>query len=111
MSGNRKPGLNASIEIEEWHDHFKGIFNQMDSTDKSETVTVDDNEEEHDSDLNKDISEEEVMRSIRKLKSGKACGGDGILAEMLKAGGKDVITFLTKVFNAIFDSHEKCESM
>ena len=37
------------------------------------------------------------------LKSGNACGLDNVLAEMLKAGGQEVILFMTKLFNTIFD--------
>ena len=35
--------------------------------------------------------------------SGKACGLEQIHAEMLNTGGKDVILFITKLFNTIFD--------
>ena len=43
--------------------------------------------------LNSVISEEEVTQAIRNLKSGKTSGTDGILAEMLKAGGTNIIHF------------------
>ena len=35
--------------------------------------------------------------------SGKACGLEHIHAEMLNTGGKDVILFITSLFNTIFD--------
>ena len=38
-----------------------------------------------------------------KLKTGKAHGTDGILADMLKVAGETAVQFLTKLFNVIFD--------
>jgi len=55
--------------------------------------------------LNEEITELEVQKAIKKLKCGKACGLDGITAEMLKAGGKDVVLFLTRMFNVLFENN------
>ena len=55
--------------------------------------------------MNEEITELEVQKAIKKLKCGKACGLDGITAEMLKAGGQDAVLFLTRMFNVLF---EKC---
>ena len=43
-----------------------------------------------------------VQKVVTNLKPGKACGLDNVLAEMLKAGGQEVILFMTKLFSAIF---------
>ena len=53
--------------------------------------------------LSLSLSVDEVQKAVTNLKSGKACGFDHIHAEMLKTGGKDVILFMTKLFNTIFD--------
>ena len=45
----------------------------------------------------------EVQKPVTNLMSGKACGLEHTHAEMLKTGGKDVILFITKLFNTIFD--------
>ena len=53
--------------------------------------------------LSQEISVDEVQKDVASLKSGKACGLDHIHAEMLKTGRKDVVLFMTKLFNTIFD--------
>ena len=50
------------------------------------------------------ITAEEVLNSIKRLNTGKAGGIDGIVSEMLKAGGTVVVQFLVKLFNRVFDS-------
>jgi hypothetical protein len=46
----------------------------------------------------KEVSFEEVLNVVRGLKNGKACGPDGINAEILKMGGEDLIQWMVKVF-------------
>ena len=46
---------------------------------------------------------EEVAYAVKKLKSGKACGPDGISAEHLKLGGKPL---LQGIVNSIIDMEE-----
>ena len=53
--------------------------------------------------LNQEISADEVQKAVTNLKAGKACGLDHVHAEMLKVGGKEVILFMAKLFNTIFD--------
>ena len=45
-------------------------------------------------------------RSIQSLKKGKSAGVDSILAELVQAGGEDVITALTKICNKIWQTGE-----
>ena len=47
---------------------------------------------------------EEVPAAVRKLKSGKAAGPDGLLAEHLKWGGESVLLWLQGVLNFIVES-------
>ena len=53
--------------------------------------------------LNQPVSEAEVTAAVSKLKTGKACGLDNILAEMLKLGGRKISMFLVAYFNNLFD--------
>ena len=53
--------------------------------------------------MNEEITELEVQKAIKKLKCGKACGLDGITAEMLKAGGQDVVLLPTRMFTVLFE--------
>ena len=53
--------------------------------------------------LNQPISEAEVRAAVSKLKTGKACGLDNILAEMSKLGGCKISMFLVTYFSNLFD--------
>ena len=52
--------------------------------------------------LDAEISEDEVRKALRGLKSGKASGPDDISAEMLKTAEDVIIEFLVKLFNTLF---------
>ena len=51
-------------------------------------------------------SAEEVRKSIRTTKSGKAPGADRVSAEMLKAGGEVTMGALTEIFEGIWETEE-----
>ena len=44
---------------------------------------------------------DELLRSVRKLKNGKATGPDEIMNEMIKAGGHSLHECILKLFNMI----------
>jgi hypothetical protein len=107
-SGVRKLGCgnctnqpSRRICMAEWVDHFKNSVLANNSTD---TVLEEDYNifENYDHVLNSCIIEEEVTWAIHDLNSGKACGADGISAEMLKCGLEAAVPFLTKLFNIMF---------
>ena len=104
--GERKPELSEKTERQGWFDHFQQLFTQADGGISKECSELDDEVTEIldlDSDvLNQLISETEVRASL-SLKTGKACGLDNILAEMLKLGGSKISMFLVTYFNNLFD--------
>lgn len=100
----KKQSVQNSITKEEWVTHFRKVFCSDESNvddwqniDNFETVT---NNEQ----LDGQITRDEVQKAIQKLSSGKACGVDEILSEMLKCGGEPVVNFLVVLFNHIFYS-------
>lgn len=108
LSGRKKPMISKEITDLQWFIHFQQLFS-------GDTIRLDDSEretgpaivgEENDdtcAELNAAITEPEVLEAIAKLKKGKACGFDGILAEMLKLVDKSAVRFFTKLFNILFD--------
>ena len=56
--------------------------------------------------LNRAITEEEVLISLKKLKNKKAPGSDGISAEFLKSTEKELVLPLTLLFNYVLQSGE-----
>ena len=101
--GKQSKANSSNIDINEWYDHFKDLFANNDTDDSVQDASQFDNSEESDHFLNEEITELEVQKAIKKLKCGKACGLDGITAEILKAGGQDVVLFLTRMFNVLFE--------
>ena len=79
------------------------LFANTDTDDSVQDASQFDNSEESDHFLNEEITELEVQKAIKKLKCGKACGLDGITAEILKAGGQHVVIFLTRMFNVLYE--------
>ena len=102
--GKQSKTKSSIIDINEWYDHFKDLFANNDIDDNVQDASQFDNSEESDHFLNEEITELEVQKAIKKLKCGKACGLDGITAEMLKAGGQDVVLFLTRMYNVLFEN-------
>ena len=43
--------------------------------------------------------------SIKKMKQGKAGGPSGVIVEMIKAGGREIVTAITELVNRII--HEE----
>ena len=99
-----KDGSNISTEeerIARWEEHFREVLNRPEPE-----VTA--NIEKSNTFLDIDVSppsELEVRASIRNLKNGKACGIDGISAEMLKADLDTSSKILTTFFRSVWDSN------
>ena len=52
------------------------------------------------------ILHREVEAAVQSLKKGKSAGVNNIPAELVRAGGKDVITALTTICNKIWQTGE-----
>ena len=96
------------IDRQGWFDHFQQLFSQADGGSSRECCSELDDEVNEilglDSEvLNQPVSDAEVRAAVSKLKTGKACGLDNILAEMLKLGGIKINMFLVTYFNNLFD--------
>ena len=56
--------------------------------------------------LDQPISFEEVKRSVKSLKNGRACGHDNINVELLKYAPDKVMEIITRALNQIFEEHK-----
>ena len=84
------------------HDLFVEHFEKLRNLPEEEILHTFDNETDifvHD-DLENDISADEVLKCIKKLKNNKSCGYDGILNEFLKSSSKLLIA-VTTLFNFV----------
>ena len=126
----RKPKL-ASITIEQWGEHFSKVFNPEGNIMQEEREEdqlggenreirqrreqeerirgVDEVREEEGvediediEDLDGEITREEIIKGIDKLKKGKSGGLDEISAELLQLSKGKIIEFLYTLFNKMF---------
>ena len=52
-------------------------------------------------DLENDISADEILKCIKKLKSNQSCGYDGMLNEFLKTSSSKLLIAVTTLFNIV----------
>lgn len=77
--------------MEEWDRYFRGLLGGV------EWKTVWGIGRREGSDGEEELRKEEVIRAVKKMKDGKAIGGDGIAGEVWKYGGEEVIEGLWEV--------------
>ena len=87
----------SNISVDTWHQHFKDLLEKdVENDEDSDIINTT-------SCLDNPISKEEVEFAIRKLKNGKSAGPDGLIGELFKYGGRNVVEFFVIFFNALFD--------
>jgi len=62
--------------------------------------------DEDETDMNNNILREEVAAAVKKLKDNKSPGVDEIPAELIKAGGEDMISALHQLLNCIWEKEQ-----
>ncbi|KAE8279451.1 hypothetical protein D5F01_LYC08793 [Larimichthys crocea] len=93
----------ASSVMGRWKEYFEELMNEENERERrAEEVTVVDQEVAK-------ISEDEVRRALKRMKSGKALGPDDIPVEVWKCLGEMAVHFLTGLFNRILDSEKMLE--
>jgi len=102
----RKSPSQPQINIQTWKEHFENLFHQG-SNIGIPIPGVEIPEKEiirRDPELDAPIATFEVKAAIKKIKPGKSPGLDEIPGECFKAAADIVVPFLTKLFNALFES-------
>ena len=96
--------LSDKEEIKQrWKEYYQELYNEprdKDITVLEELIPSINPDEEP------DITREEVIAAVGRLKNRKAAGTDGIPGELLKYGGKPVIDFLHKLISAIWRTND-----
>lgn len=93
----------ASSVMGRWKEYFEELMNEENEREpREEEVTFVDQELAT-------ISKDEVRRALKRMKSGKALGPDGIPVEAWKCLGEVAVQFLTGLFNRILDSEKMPE--
>ncbi len=103
-SVNRVAQQRPDISELEWTNHFKSALGT--ELTSAQPVVIDEEDPPSVDVLDSPITEEEIMRAVEHLKTSKAPGTDGILAEMIKTSLPQILPFLVALFNRIFDIGE-----
>ena len=92
-----------NITKERWQNHFTKLLNPHNETPPLNNEDAPNEEElREDSDLDAEITSEEVKRTINNLKKDKSTGLDNISAELLQTAGDRILPFITKLMNKAF---------
>ena len=87
--------------LNRWTEYCSELYNHKANGDPSVlNCTQSDTENDH------PIRRREVEAAVQSLKKGKSAGVDNIPAELVQAGGEDVITALTTICNKIWQTGE-----
>ena len=84
-------------EDQDFDEHFlKACQNQVENWIK---------EQKHENaELDREIEKEEVLKAVKAMKPGKAGGYDGIMSEMFKRGGEDMLELTWSLVKGIFEA-------
>lgn len=86
--------IEKEAKIEKWKDYITKLFDDEQRGDPKQITCV----------TGPYITEDEVRVTISLMKDGKMAGPDGIQSEILKLLDDDAITWITSIFNQIYDS-------
>src|SRR6218665_46853 len=76
---------------ESWTEHCRDPYNETEQTDKNLLKELRDISQPDEDDEMDVILYEEVDRAVNHLKKNKSPGTDGVVGEMIKAGGDEMI--------------------
>ena len=91
---------NINSVLKRWKEHFEEHLNK--EFPHHEAAIDEINENNHGDEPLDPITKDEVRRSISAMKNYKAPGADAMSAEVLKAGGDEMIKFLVMLFNKVW---------
>ena len=109
---NSQSRINNTISLDDWHTYFSSLFNPVthDDAHNTDEPSLNDllsNINYHldpTKSVNNEITEEEISKSIKCLKSNKSARPDGFVSEMFKYSPSCLTKYLVKLFNAIYDT-------
>ncbi len=96
------------VDPAKWLSHFRALLKVPENAENlyKQDLALAENRYRKYSQLDYDMSEEEIVKAIRSLKNNKSAGPDGIINEMLKVGYKTIIKPIQKLLQVVFDSKQ-----
>ena len=92
--------------IARWQEHFSELLNQPLTPPTEELIDRANHPNDCPLCTTDDIAPEEVRKVPGQLKNARASGICTVTAELLKNGGKAVVTWLTKIFNHVWSTEQ-----
>ena len=102
-SKQTKQNIVDKVSLERFLEHFKKLNTVQDENDDFLDLDVE-NVSNLNTELNRDITENEVIQAIKNLKNNKACGNDLIINEFLKHSANKMLPVFVSIFNIVFQS-------
>ena len=100
---NKKSSDTSDLTNGEFHDYFYGLMNNRNVGNNMDFSNLPDINTDV-QDLDKPISEAEILKAIDSLKRGKSPGFDGVLNDFFLDAKEFIIPYLVKIYNKIYDS-------
>ncbi|CAF4488350.1 unnamed protein product, partial [Rotaria sp. Silwood2] len=99
---------NSNDRLDRWREYFSDLLNVPSTTDPTilhqiQPPPIASKEEQR---QNKPPTLVEVEEAIRRMKSGKAAGHDGLPADVIKAGGRTLARRLHQIFVDVWEDEE-----
>ena len=88
-------------KLEAWKEHYETLLNEEFKWNESQLIW-----EEPISGPAPQLSKKSIQEALAKMHDGKAAGGSGVVAEMLKCAGEEGIDLITDLFNAIIKENK-----
>ena len=101
LNGQKK-NPEIPISLNQFYEHFKQLA--TDNNLVNSNTDLENTETDHSYILNDPITEQEVLKSIKKLKNNKAPGTDMIINEYIKTTKNILLPFYVMFFNKILDN-------
>ena len=100
---NKKSSDTGDLTIGEFHDYFNRLMNNHNVGNNMDFYNLSDTNIDV-QDLDKPITEAEILKAINSLKRGKSLVFDGVLNNFFLDAKKFIIPYLVKIYNKIYDS-------
>ncbi|CAH1239246.1 OIT3 [Branchiostoma lanceolatum] len=92
-------------QMDRWKEYYSSLLNRPAPSPTSDLLDELADAATPDSNISTDPpTDDEISKAVRQLKNGKAAGYDGIPPELLKKGGECIISWLQRLFSAIWEA-------
>ena len=96
--------MTGDLTVGEFQEHFRKIMNNQNLGGQERSYVFPENNNIQVEELNKPISESEVLKAIHSLKRGKSPGFDDILGDFFIDSKDFLIPYMVKIYNKIYES-------